>query len=250
MNVKKNCKIFFVFMALLYIWHYAKLYVTKIEVNMLRSATGSGINSKISLRNTPYPGAEVYTRYAVNRLGLLPLHSVSLKPEFGSVFNDFLSFRYRFSVPSCHSVDANRSIFIAVISAPSNFDKRNIIRQTWRKHVPIVEAQGLMGMSGFAFILGLPDNNEIQKKINEENKINGDIIQIEIPDYYRNLSLKVAGLLHWLYTKCSIADYVLKADDDVYVNVRNLAHFVQSNSPSNLSIFGTDPGNLTPYRGK
>ena len=250
MNVKKNCKIFFLFMALLYLWRFTKICLTKIEVNMLRSAIDSGINSKISLRNTPYPGAEVYTRYAVNRLGLLPLHSVSLKPEFGSVFNDFLSFRYRFSVPSCHSVDANRSIFIAVISAPSNFEKRNIIRQTWRKHVPIVEAQGLMGMSGFAFILGLTDNNAIQKKIDEENKINRDIIQIEIPDFYRNLSLKVAGLLNWLYTKCSIVDYILKADDDVYVNVRNLAHFVQSNSPSNLSIFGTDPGILTPYRGR
>ena len=85
----------------------------------------------------PYPGVENYTRYAMARLGLLPLPNVkSLNPEFGPVVNDFLSFRYRFSVP-CQSVSANRSIFIAVNSAPGNFEKRKVIRQTWLKHLSI-----------------------------------------------------------------------------------------------------------------
>ena len=141
----------------------------------------------------PYPGVENYTRYAMARLGLLPLplNVKSLNPEFGPVVNDFLSFRYRFSVPPCQSVSANRSIFIAVNSAPGNFEKRKVIRQKWRKHLPIVQAQ--MGLSGFAFVLGLTDDNVTQLKIDEENETNGDIIQIEVSDFYRNLSFKAAG---------------------------------------------------------
>ena len=197
----------------------------------------------------PYPGVENYTRYAMARLGLLPLplNVKSLNPEFGPVVNDFLSFRYRFSVPPCQSVSANRSIFIAVNSAPGNFEKRKVIRQTWLKHLPIVQAQ--MNLSGFAFILGLTDDNSTQLKIDEENETNGDIIQVEVSDFYRNLSLKAAGLFNWLYVNCAKVDFVLKADDDVYVNVRNLANFVQSNHPSNQSIFGTVTGTLTASRG-
>ena len=202
------------------------------------------------LHNTPYPGVENYTRYAMARLGMIPLYNVErLKPEFGPAVNDFLSFRYRISVPPCHSVSANRSIFIAVNSAPGNFDKRNIIRQTWRKHIPIVEAQGLMGLSGFAFILGLTEDNATQTKIDEENNVNEDIIQIEMSDFYRNLSLKVAGMLNWLYRNCAKVDFVMKTDDDVYVNVRTLAQFLQSNHPSNQSIFGTAAGVLATSRG-
>ncbi len=201
------------------------------------------------LHNTPYHGVKNYTRYTMARLGMLPLpNAEQLKPEFGPVINDFLSFRYRHSILPCQNVSANRSIFIAVISAPYNFDKRNIIRQTWRNHLKIVKPEGLMGLAGFAFILGLTENNLTQSKIDDESKTYKDIIQIEMSDFYRNLSLKVAGLLNWLYRNCTSVDFVLKADDDVYVNVRNLAHFVQSHHSSDRSIFGTSPGPFIPNR--
>jgi hypothetical protein len=58
------------------------------------------------LRNTPYPGAENYTRYTVARLGMLPLAGIEpLKPEY--VFNNFTSFRYPISIPSCQKTAAD-----------------------------------------------------------------------------------------------------------------------------------------------
>ncbi len=107
-------------------------------------------------------------------------------------------------------------------------------------------------MAGFAFILGLTDNkdNATQTKIEEENKTHGDLIQIEMADFYRNLSLKVAGLFNWLYRHCLKVKFILKADDDVYVNVRNLAQFVQSFHESNQSMFGLSASqNPKPIRG-
>jgi hypothetical protein len=207
------------------------------------------------LRNTPYPGVENYTRYAVARLGLLPLaNAEQLKPEFGPVINDVLSFRYPITVPSCpHNVTAinNQSVFVAVISAPGNFDKRKMIRQTWKNHLKVESEKGALNVAGFSFILGLTTNNSTQNKIKEESQTYGDIIQIGMTDFYRNLSFKVAGLFNWLYRNCSKVDFLLKVDDDVYVNVRNLIHFVKSYHPSNDgSMFGLPTGFLYSVRGK
>lgn len=205
-----------------------------------------------ALHNKPYPGVENYTKFASARLRMLPLANVQqLKPEFGRVINDVISFRYRHSIPPCKDVDANRSIFIPVISAPGNFDKRNMIRQTWRKHLnsSLWNQEDLMGLAGFAFIIGLTDDSAVQSKIDEESQTCGDIIQIEMSDFYRNLTTKLAGLFNWLYKNCTKVDFVFKVDDDVYVNVRNLVHLVQSFHPSNQRIFGS-PSFFSPNRGK
>ncbi len=187
------------------------------------------------LADTPYPGVDNYTRYTVTRLGMSPLAGIEpLNPEYGPVINDVLSFGFPLTIPACRDLSfvTSPSVFIAVFSAPGNFDKRNGIRRTWRTHLSNVSYyhNSSMVVAGFAFILGLTDNkdNATQSKIQEKSQTHGDLIQIEMADFYRNLSLKVAGLFNWLYRHCLKVKFILKADDDVYVNVRNLAQFVQS----------------------
>lgn len=203
-----------------------------------------------SLRNSAYPGVERYTRYTVARLGSPPLVGVEpLIADFGPVINDVLSFRYPITIPPCQDhVVANQTIVLLVNSAPDNFDRRKTIRQTWKNHLKAPHADRL-GIAGFAFVLALTENNATQNQIEEEADIFGDIIQIGISDFYRNLSHKVAGLFYWLYRNCAKVDFVAKVDDDVYVNVRYLAHFVGSYGQSNRSMFGSAAGNLWPARG-
>jgi hypothetical protein len=180
----------------------------------------------VSLRDTPYPEVENYTRYTGARLGMLPFAGIEpLKPEYGPVINNVTSFRYPITVPACQiPARNNQSVFVAVISAPSNFDKPNTIPQTWRTHLNVSYLNSIMVVADFAFILGLTDNdNTTQIKIEEESKTHGDLIQIEMSDFYRNLSLKVAGLFNWLYKHCQQIDFLFKVD----VNVRNLAQFVR-----------------------
>ncbi|KAK4010686.1 hypothetical protein OUZ56_019817 [Daphnia magna] len=201
-----------------------------------------------SLRNTMYPGVENYTQYIVARDGLLPLTNIvkPLKPEFGTVLNDILSFRYPISIHPCQ--DVNQSVFIATLSATGNFLKRNMIRQTWRKHLKTANEDGLLRMARSVFLVGTSNDTLTQSQIEEESKTYGDIIQVEIPDFYENLSLKMAALLNWLYKNCANVDFVLKVDDDVYVNVRNLAQFIQSYRQFNHSIFGVASVPFTPDR--
>ncbi len=203
------------------------------------------------LRNMPYPGVENYTRYAVARLGLLPLVDAEpLKPEFGPVINDVLSFRYPITIQPCPNATVNQiSVFVAVISAPNNFEKRKMIRQTWKNHLKVESEKGLLVTVGFGFIMGMTANNLTQAKIEEESQLYGDIIQIGMSDFYRNLPFKLTGLFNWLYRHCSKVDFLFKVDDDIYVNVRNLIHFVRSYHPSNGTIFGLPAGYLNSMRG-
>jgi hypothetical protein len=195
---------------------------------------------------------------------MLPLAGIEpLKPEYGPVINNFTSFRYPITISPCQKVKTDYpSVFIAVVSAPDNFEKRNIIRQTWRTHFNLdnhsTQNKLLMNITGFAFILGLADKNVTQIKIEEESKTHKDILQIEIPDIYYRLAIKVAGLFNWLNRYCAAQiDFLLKVDDDVYVNVRNLAHFVNEQQKAqhspNQTLFGSYIGygrDYIPDRGK
>ena len=205
-----------------------------------------------TLRNTPYPGVDNYTRYTAARLGLTPLTKESLVPEFGPVINDVLSFWYPISIPSCDQQQEanNRSVFIAIPSAPDNFAKRDIIRKTWINHLmKSNDGEGDV-TCWYGFFVGLTENNSTQNQIEEEHNKYGDIIQIEMSDFYRNLSLKMAAVLNWMYRNCPKVDFLFKVDDDVYVDVRNLIHFVQSYYHIKMSIFEVPSEPFVAERGK
>ncbi|XP_046443670.1 uncharacterized protein LOC124193748 [Daphnia pulex] len=212
------------------------------------------------LRNSYFYEVEKYTRYAVARLGMLPIKNAkSLIPEFGPVINDVLSFRYPINIPSCQAAEitnntsANPSVFIAIISAAGNFKKRNDIRETWLIHLKSVLEKNLLGISTrFGFFLGQTPYDSIQKRIEEESQRHGDIVQIEMDDSYRNLTLKSIAVLNWVRQHCAKVDLVFKVDDDVYVNVHNLVNFVRSNYQSNNKLFGYPLLQTVPvrYKGK
>lgn len=195
------------------------------------------------LRDTPYPGIENHTSYVLAQSRRKPLlHIKPLRPEFGPVLNDVTSFQYPIKVKSCkdNAFRNNASkLFVAVISAPHYFHKRTVIRQTWLRHLLQQTDFGSVNLIRFAFILGLTDNQEIQKRIDLENAMYGDILQIEMFDDYYNLTLKVVGLLNWINDNCSAVDFVFKADDDVYVNVQNLVTVLKTLNSSEQSMYGS-----------
>ncbi|EFX64959.1 hypothetical protein DAPPUDRAFT_14446, partial [Daphnia pulex] len=139
--------------------------------------------------------------------------------------------------------------FIALISAADHFKERNDIRETWLIHLKSALEKNLLGMgTRFGFFLGQTRNDSIQKRIEEESQKHGDIVQIEMDDSYRNLTLKGIAVLNWVRQHCAKVDLVFKVDDDVYVNVHNLGHFVRSNYQSNNSVFGYPLHQTYPIR--
>ena len=61
-----------------------------------------------------------------------------------------------------------------------------------------------------------------------ESQITDDIVVENFLDTYSNLTLKSIFMLKWLNDRCSNARFVLKVDDDVFVNPENLMKTLQS----------------------
>jgi len=63
-------------------------------------------------------------------------------------------------------------------------------------------------------------------------------IQVNMVDQYRNLTLKVVALFNWMNENCPHARYLLKCDDDVYVNVHTLVNLIRSLPGDEIAIYG------------
>ncbi|XP_046398620.1 beta-1,3-galactosyltransferase 1-like isoform X2 [Ischnura elegans] len=117
-------------------------------------------------------------------------------------------------------------LLVIVCSAVSNFEARQSIRETWALEAALPTAR-------VAFLLGHPpppqDDDEeggyehsvaaLQSRVAEESRLHGDIIQEGFVDTYNNLTLKSVMLLKWTAQHCPVAHYIMKTDDDMFVNV-------------------------------
>ncbi len=116
----------------------------------------------------------------------------------------------------CHS---ETFLVILVCSAVRNLDLRDAIRNTWGS----AEQKHPIGIQ-LIFVLGNIDEqfNYLKTSIEQEIKQFSDILQIDLEDNYRTLSLKTLGALNWVTQNCHGAKFVMKTDDDVFINLHNL----------------------------
>ncbi|GLH01495.1 Beta-1,3-galactosyltransferase brn, partial [Gryllus bimaculatus] len=65
-----------------------------------------------------------------------------------------------------------------------------------------------------------------QRALDRENQLHGDLVQGSFRDSYRNMTYKHVMTLKWAAYHCPGALYVLKTDDDVFVNSPELLRFL------------------------
>ena len=63
------------------------------------------------------------------------------------------------------------------------------------------------------------DDTKLQKSISEESSAHGDIVQGEFLDTYHNLSYKAIMGNLWVSEFCEQAEFVVKTDDDIFVDM-------------------------------
>ncbi|XP_013136024.1 PREDICTED: uncharacterized protein LOC106101369 isoform X2 [Papilio polytes] len=105
--------------------------------------------------------------------------------------------------------------------------------KTFPKYNPELENDSISDPDfKLVFLLGLPqsDNNtEVQEKIDAEVAKYGDVIQEGFIDSYNNLTLKSIMMLKWFNHNCNDSvRYIMKADDDTYINMPNLVSHLRS----------------------
>jgi beta-1,3-galactosyltransferase 1 len=119
----------------------------------------------------------------------------------------------------------NGSVFLLVYvhTAPLHHKKRMLIRDTWGnpQNYPDTTVR-------LVFMLGKTADKSTQDLVSLESERYRDIVQGDFLDTYRNLTYKAVMALGWASKYCSHADYVLKSDDDVLVNMFALIRHLKS----------------------
>jgi len=119
----------------------------------------------------------------------------------------------------CDDIHENVLVTILVISAPDHFKQREAIRNSWGNTKDNKEVV-------FSFLVGLSDNSTVDKAVANESIKNGDVIVNNIDDLYQNLSLKTISAFNWLKQFCPKSKFLLKVDDDMFVQINRLLELI------------------------
>ena len=120
----------------------------------------------------------------------------------------------------CHG----KFVSVIVSSAVDNVERRQVIRQTWASDHKV------------HFVIGRPTNSSLQTMIDQEAARYGDIIQASFADTYRNLTYKSVAGLAWFRDYCT-SPFMLKIDDDLYVNVKGVERFLKTEAKLQNEIY-------------
>jgi|GEM_PF-5799197 len=116
------------------------------------------------------------------------------------------------------------------------------IRQTWGHYHQRNDI-------AIAFLLGRTPPQD-QAAINKEAALYNDIIQANFIDSYNNLTLKTISMLEWVDNYCHKVKFVLKTDDDMFINVPKLLTFLSKHVKDKRKIYGRLAKKWKPIRNK
>ncbi|XP_016913719.2 beta-1,3-galactosyltransferase 1 isoform X1 [Apis cerana] len=135
-------------------------------------------------------------------------------------------------------------LFIIICSAVTNIKARTAIRNTWANKNNLDNTYN--SSVKVAFLLGQSDNDTLNNIIAEESHQYNDIIQEKFYDTYNNLTLKSVMMLKWITSNCGQAKYLMKTDDDMFVNIPTLMKTLQSRSQTTDILLGSLICNAKP----
>lgn len=186
------------------------------------------------------------TTLSANQTSILLVNPVELLPkdDYTSLI-DLKDFRFTINFSNCTDSsrrkresaqsdslksDERRSplVLVLVHSAPNNWNKRNTIRDTWGQSDPRAK---------LVFLLGAVNSSALQRRIERESRQYDDIVQGNFLDTYRNITYKHVMALKWFTYHCPEAKYILKSDDDVFINTPTLYDVLESTPQRRRFLF-------------
>ncbi|KAH3883780.1 beta-1,3-galactosyltransferase 5-like [Dreissena polymorpha] len=125
-------------------------------------------------------------------------------------------------------------LLIVVPSVPSHADIREVIRSTIGSFGKYRD-QTVHGLNiavpfsvKLVFVLGRNGDALTDLAVRNESHSYGDILQADFVESYYNLTRKMLVTLKWVSVYCSEIDYMLKLDEDVFVNIPVLVHYLRT----------------------
>ncbi|XP_063219760.1 beta-1,3-galactosyltransferase 5-like isoform X2 [Bacillus rossius redtenbacheri] len=143
----------------------------------------------------------------------------------------------------CPDFGSNLKLLVVITSAPSHNEARMAIRQTWGHYSQRSDIS-------IAFFLGSTSNKQLNEAIRDEYHLYNDIVSAKFVDSYNNLTLKTVSMLQWVDIYCNQSSFVLKTDDDMFINIPKLLTFVDKHFKDKRTIFGRLAKKWKPIRNK
>lgn len=125
---------------------------------------------------------------------------------------------FSFEIMNTPCLGSNPLLLVLVHSAPKNYKKRKTIRETWGQ-----EREGMK----LLFLLGSVNDSAMQEDLLTENNQYGDFVQGSFDDSYRNMTYKHVMAFKYAVYHCPQAKYILKTDDDIFVNTPLMMEFLK-----------------------
>ena len=107
-------------------------------------------------------------------------------------------------------------LVLLISSAADHLEKRDAIRRTWA----LINDSTIQ----HAFLLALHPNVS-QLALYREQQTHNDILQGNFVDSYRNLTIKTIMGYNWFRKQCPQAKFLMKTDDDMFINTNSLVKF-------------------------
>ncbi|XP_072032941.1 uncharacterized protein [Amphiura filiformis] len=120
---------------------------------------------------------------------------------------------------------STKDVFLVVLinSIHKNFEQRRAIRATWGS-VTDVEGKKVVTL----FTLAKNSDKKLNELVQQESEQYHDLLLEEFIDTYKNLTYKTIMGLKWAAVYCPKANYVMKTDDDMYINYDSLVKYLKS----------------------
>lgn len=151
-------------------------------------------------------------------LTVLTFFLVSLPPAnrvHEDDYNRLIDIPFDFQhIPVCRN---KHNFIILVHTSPNNIGRRNILRQTW--------ASTNETDIDIFFLIGKSEKVYDRPKLEEEILLHKNFIQGDFLDTYHNLTYKHVMGLKYVFYHCPNIEYIIKVDDDIFVNTHVLDNF-------------------------
>ncbi|KAK8728163.1 hypothetical protein OTU49_009145, partial [Cherax quadricarinatus] len=136
---------------------------------------------------------------------------------------------FRYVHEASETCSPARLFFVFLVhSRPDHFRQRQAIRATWGGHRDLgggwaARTVFLLGVGGGgggeAGEGGVGGGINITQVVEEESGRHGDLVVGSFTDHYHNLTYKHVMTLRWAAAHCAHAVYLIKADDDAFIDV-------------------------------
>ncbi|KPP62291.1 lactosylceramide 1,3-N-acetyl-beta-D-glucosaminyltransferase-like [Scleropages formosus] len=133
----------------------------------------------------------------------------------------------------CTDVDV--LLLLLVKSSPENVERRAGIRSTWGNETYAFHELGVH--IRVLFMLGESGHSQVEQDLMQEDWCHGDLIQQDFLDTFHNLTVKLLMQFRWAHAYCAHARFFMSVDDDVFVHIPNLVHYLQEMASKNVQDF-------------